>query len=43
MDTVEEIQTTFEIEPSKREVARRAFSEYLENRKEKTEEATEEA
>jgi hypothetical protein len=33
MDKVEDIQETFEVEPSKREVARRAFSEYLEKRK----------
>jgi len=33
MDKVEAIQDTFEVEPSKREVARRAFGEYLEDRK----------
>jgi len=32
MDKVEDIQETFEVKPSKREVARRAFSEYLEKR-----------
>jgi hypothetical protein len=36
MDKVEEIQDTFEVEPSKREVARRAFSDYLEKRKAET-------
>lgn len=40
MDKVEDIQETFEVKPSKREVARRAFSEYLENRKEETEAAS---
>jgi hypothetical protein len=32
MDKVEEIQETFDAKPSKREVARRAFAEYLEKR-----------
>jgi hypothetical protein len=35
MDIVEEIQSTFEVKPSKREVARRAFSQYLEKRESK--------
>lgn len=32
MEKVEEIQESFEAKPSKREVARRAFTEYLEKR-----------
>jgi len=33
MQKVEEIQESFDAKPSKREVARRAFTEYLEKRK----------
>lgn len=32
MQKVEEIQESFDAKPSKREVARRAFTEYLEKR-----------
>jgi hypothetical protein len=34
MKKVEEIQDTFEVEPSKRAVARKALTEYLEKREE---------
>lgn len=37
MNTVEEIIDSFEVEPSKREVADKAFNEYLEKRKKQAE------